>query len=238
MSASICATASCWPTGLPHWTRSAAKRRATWRHHLPARRAGRRQREAAGVERDERELEALALAPEQVLLRHAHAVKRISAFSMPRRPMNSRRCTISTPGVSVSTMKALIGPGLPSLPGVRAITTSSSAIEPLVHHSFSPSMQIGAAVGRRRGGGASCAPGSEPTSFSVSANAEIAPRARRGSRRFFCSSVPNSLSGCGTPIDWCAESSATSAPTWCRPAPSRARRCTARGRGRRTRAGS
>src|SRR6266705_2067210 len=54
--------------------------------------------------------------------------------------------------------------------------------------------------------------GSEPTSPSVSANAEIAPAARRGRNFFFCSSVPNSLSGCGTPIDWCAESSATSAP--------------------------
>ena len=26
----------------------------------------------------------------------------------------------------------------------------------------------------------------------------------------FCSSVPNILSGCGTPIDWCADSSAPS----------------------------
>jgi len=51
--------------------------------------------------------------------------------------------------------------------------------------------------------------GSEPTSVSVSANAEIAPRASRGRKRFFWSSVPNSLTGWGTPIDWWAESSAT-----------------------------
>ena len=54
--------------------------------------------------------------------------------------------------------------------------------------------------------------GSEPTSGSVSAKAEIAPRARRGRYFFFCSGVPNILSGCGTPIDWCADSHATVDP--------------------------
>ena len=33
-------------------------------------------------------------------------------------------------------------------------------------------------------------------------------RAQRGRNASFCSCVPNSFSGCGTPIDWCAESSA------------------------------
>ena len=47
--------------------------------------------------------------------------------------MKWSRCTTSTPGQSVSTMKAVIffGP-------VRAITTISSAMVPLVHQSFSP----------------------------------------------------------------------------------------------------
>ena len=82
---------------------------------------------------------------------------------------------------------------------------------PFVHHSFSPFKMyavpsvVGTAVVDMRAG-------SEPTSFSVSANAEIAPFASRGKNLCFCSSVPNSLSGCGTPIDWCADSSATSAP--------------------------
>jgi len=49
--------------------------------------------------------------------------------------------------------------------------------------------------------------GSEPTSGSVSRNAEISPRAHRGRNARFCASVPNSRSGCGTPIDWWAESS-------------------------------
>ena len=55
--------------------------------------------------------------------------------------------------------------------------------------------------------------GSEPTCGSVSANAEIAPAAQRGRYFFFCSGVPKSLSGCGTPIDWCAESSALMLPS-------------------------
>ena len=41
------------------------------------------------------------------------------------------------------------------------------------------------------------AAGSEPTSFSVSANAETAPLARRGRYFFFWAGVPNSLSGVG-----------------------------------------
>jgi hypothetical protein len=49
--------------------------------------------------------------------------------------------------------------------------------------------------------------GSDPTSGSVSRNAEISPAAQRGRNARFCSSVPNSRSGWGTPIDWCAESS-------------------------------
>ena len=43
---------------------------------------------------------------------------------------------------------------------------------------------------------------------------EEAPRASRGKYFFFCSSVPKSLSGCGTPIDWCAESHAEVEPQW------------------------
>ena len=50
--------------------------------------------------------------------------------------------------------------------------------------------------------------GSDPTSGSVSRNAEIAPAAQRGRNRCFCSGVPTSLTGSGTPIDWWADSSA------------------------------
>ena len=36
-------------------------------------------------------------------------------------------------------------------------------------------------------------------------------RAQRGRKASFCSWVPNIFSGCGTPIDWCADSSAPTA---------------------------
>ncbi len=111
-------------------------------------------------------------------------------------------------GQLVSTMKQEIF----LVFGSRAITTSSSARVPFVHQSFSPlrmkcfPSSVGVAVVRMFAG-------SEPASVSVSANAEIAPFAMRGKKRRFCSSVPNSLSGCGTPMLWCAERSAVSEPS-------------------------
>src|SRR5437867_839076 len=57
-------------------------------------------------------------------------------------------------------------------------------------------------------------PGSDPTCGSVSANAETAPRARRGKYFFFCSFVPKSFSGCGSPIDWWAERRTVRLPSW------------------------
>ncbi len=56
--------------------------------------------------------------------------------------------------------------------------------------------------------------GSEPTSGSVSAKAEISPFAQRGRYSRFCASVPNTMSGAGTPIDWWAESSEATLPQW------------------------
>ena len=44
--------------------------------------------------------------------------------------------------------------------------------------------------------------GSEPTWGSVRAKAEISPAAQRGRYFLLRSSLPNVLSGCGTPIDW------------------------------------
>ena len=81
------------------------------------------------------------------------------------------------------------------------MTTSSSATVPFVHQSFSPlrtnawPSPVGTAV-------VCIAAGSDPTPASVRAKAEMAPRARRGKYRRFCSSVPKSFSGWGTPMDW------------------------------------
>src|SRR2546425_11257555 len=117
--------------------------------------------------------------------------------------MKWQRCSTFTPGHAVSTMNAVICRfSLPftTLDGVRAITTSNSALVPLVHHSFSPLSShawpsgVGTAV-------VSIAAGSEPTPGSVRANAEIAPLARRGGYFFFLGSLPNNFHGWGTPID-------------------------------------
>src|SRR5438445_3783683 len=128
--------------------------------------------------------------------------------------MKWQRCTTATPGQSASVMNAVICRfALPftTLDGVRAITTISSALVPLVHHSFSPA-KIHACPSGLGTASVSIAAGSAPTPGSVSANAEIAPLARRGKYFFFWASEPNILSGCGTPIDWCAESSAVTEP--------------------------
>src|SRR5947208_11667734 len=95
--------------------------------------------------------------------------------------MKWQRCTTATPGQSASTMNAVICRfSLPftTVDGVRAITTISSALVPLVHHSFSP-FRIHACPSGLGTASVSIAAGSDPTPGSVSANAEIAPLARR-----------------------------------------------------------
>src|SRR5213082_2341006 len=85
-------------------------------------------------------------------------------------PMKWQRCSTFTPGQAVSTMNAVIcrfSFPLTVLDGVRAITTISSALVPLVHHSFSPfrihafPSSLGVAI-------VSIAAGSDPTPGSVS----------------------------------------------------------------------
>ncbi len=56
--------------------------------------------------------------------------------------------------------------------------------------------------------------GSDPTSGSVRAKAEILPALNSGSHFFFCSGVPKSFSGCGTPMLWCADSQTAVEPQW------------------------
>ena len=75
MKAIFRATASCSPTGRPHCTRSLHHSRAIFIAHFaaPAHIGG--QREPPGVERGQRDLQALALAADQVLGRHAHLVE-------------------------------------------------------------------------------------------------------------------------------------------------------------------
>ncbi len=66
------------------------------------------------------------------------SVSSVTEFSIPFSPMNALRCRTFTPGVSQGRMKALIPPLRPSDFGTRAITTTTSAITPLVAHSLVP----------------------------------------------------------------------------------------------------
>src|SRR5438105_410881 len=99
--------------------------------------------------------------------------------------MNRQRYVISRPGVSTSTINAVIC--LRSRPptifdGVRAITTSTPALIRFVHQSFSPFRMYAepSAVGSAR---RFMLAGSEPAFHSVSANAEISWRATLGRLR-------------------------------------------------------
>ena len=69
IQAIFAATASCLPIGAPHCTRSFAHSLAMSTILRPAGRAAGGNRQAAGVQRDQRELEAEAFAPEEVLVR-------------------------------------------------------------------------------------------------------------------------------------------------------------------------
>ena len=207
MKAIFSATAPCSPTGRPHCTRSADHSREIFSAHLPA------AAHIAGMEsRPALRVVSAILRPSPSLPRRFSAGTRtwwnlVRPFSMPFSPMKEFRRSTVMPSAVPSTTNAVMPPFFPSCSGTRAITTSSSATTPLVVHSFTPSSRyavpssVGVAVLPIRAG-------SEPTSGSVRRNAEIAPAAQRGRKACFCSGVPTSLTGSGTPIDWCAESRA------------------------------
>ena len=122
--------------------------------------------------------------------------------------MKCSRVTTSTPGQFISTMNAVIvlGP-------VRAITTITSATVPLVHQSFSPLRIQWVPSSLSTGGGREAG--------RIAADAGLGER-ERGDRALAragagtsasAPSVPKSLSGTGTPIDWLAETSAVRLPS-------------------------
>jgi hypothetical protein len=205
MNEILCATAACAPIGRPHCTRSRLHSRATFSEYFAD------AVQIAGIEsRPVFSVVSAIFRPRPTPPTTADDGtrtwwKRVTPFSRPRRPMNELRRSTVTPGASASTTNAVMPPRDVSVFGTRAITTSSSATTPFVVHSLTPSRTkwspSGVAVIRSRAG-------SEPTSGSVSRNALIAPRAQRGRYCRFCSSDPNSFNGSGTPIDWCALSSA------------------------------
>ena len=98
-------------------------------------------------------------------------------------------------------------PRPPSCFGTVAITTTSSAMTPLVVQSLTPSRMYSVPSSLSRAVDPIRA-GSEPTSGSVSRKAVMAPSAHRVRYSCFCASVPNILTGSGTPMDMCADTSA------------------------------
>ena len=138
------ATAPCCPTGRPHCTRSADHSRAIFRHHLPA------AAHSAGI--DSRPVLSVVSAilrpspsrPSRFSAGTRTWWKRVTPFSMPLRPMNALRLSTVIPGESVSTTNAVMPPRPFWCSGTRAITTTSSAMTPLVVHSFTPSRRYAA----------------------------------------------------------------------------------------------
>ena len=100
MNAFFCATASCLPTGLPHWTRSVDHSRAIFVAHLdcPTQIAGSARRPVFSVD-------SAILSPQPSLpIRFSFGTKTFSSwvteFSIPLRPMNAFRCRTVTPSLS------------------------------------------------------------------------------------------------------------------------------------------
>ncbi len=139
MKAILAPTASCSPIGLPHWTRSADHSRAIFTAHLlpPAQIAGIDSRPVLRV------VSAIFSPAPSAPMRFSTGTrtwwKWVTPFSIPFRPMKPLRFSTVIPGVPASTTKALMPPRAPSCGGTFAITTSSSAIGPLVDQSFVPS---------------------------------------------------------------------------------------------------
>ena len=167
------------------------------------------QRQPAGVERGQGDLQTLR---PRGRCRFAAGTrtwwKRVTPFSMPRRPMKALRFSTVMPGESASTTNAVMPPLWPSRvghPGHDDEQVGDDAVGrpqlDAVEHVV-VAVAVGVAVVASRAG-------SEPTSGSVSRNALMAPRGAAGQeRRPSAPRCRTSFSGCGTPIDWCADSSA------------------------------
>ena len=210
MNAIFLATASCSPTGRPHCTRSADHSLAIFSASLPAaaQLAGSDSRPVLSVVR------AIFRPWPSWPIRFAAGTTTswnlVTPFSRPRRPMNAlRRSTVMPVGAALDDERGDAAAVALALrhPGHDDEQVGDDAVGrpelDAVQHVLDPSSDGVAVVFSLAG--------SEPTSGSVSRKALISPRAHRGRYCCFCSSVPNSASGCGTPIDWCADSSAATA---------------------------
>ncbi len=212
MNATFCATASCLPTGWPHWTRSAANSRATLVDHLPAptQIAGSARRPVFSV--DEGDLEALALLADQVLLRHEHVVEPrdrvLDAAQAHELVAVLDRHALGVVGQDERADAAArgrrdfgtlrhdddhVGDRAVGRPQLAAVEHVARAVLGRGRRRW----RAGRGRSRRRARSAGTRRCASSTSL--------------GSHSRFCSSEPNRRSGSPRPIDWCAESSVASA---------------------------
>ena len=223
MNASFWATGSCLPIGWPHCLRSAAHSRESFSAYLVVAGADRRQRQAAGVERRQRDLQALALAADHVLGRdpktslnvvtrvldaaQAHelvAVRDVDAFDVARADEGGDAALVPVGLRDDGHHDDDVGDHAVGRPQLRAVDGSRSR------------PRSGSAVVLMRAG-------SEPTSGSVSRNAEMWVRATFGSHSRFCSSVPNGAAARAGRSTGAPTAASTAMSARCRP--TRARGC-------------
>ena len=177
---SICAMASCWPIGRPHCTRDPAQSRSISREPFPV-----AAQNAGSASLPTLSVMSASLSPfPSPQTRFSRGTFTFVNLRMPleraRSPMKWHSCTVSTPSQAVSTTNAVIGLRLdPAGAGVLAITMMISARGPFVVQSFSP-FRIQWLPSSESSAVVDMLAGSEPTSGSVSANADSAPFASRG----------------------------------------------------------
>ena len=112
--------------------------RATLVAHFADADADRRQRQPPRVERGQRDLQPVALAPDQVLARDEDVVEQRHRVLDPAQAHELVAVLDHHAVAVVGEHEAVMPPRWPSLLGTLAMTTTTSAIAPLVAHSLRP----------------------------------------------------------------------------------------------------
>ena len=175
---------------------------------LPGRRAHRRDRQPAGVEGRQRDLEALALAAEPVLDGHPHLVEPGDAVLDALEPhervaaldRDAGRVGLDDERADAAASAVVLGHGGHHDDELGDRRRWWSTASPRRAGRPSPS-SVGVAVLPIRAG-------SDPTSGSVSRNARDRALRAAGQEALLLLVGAEHLTGSGTPIDWCADSSA------------------------------
>ena len=234
MNAIFCATASCLPTAWPHCTRSEANSRAAFVAHFagPTQIGGERQ--PAGVERGQRDLQPLALLADDVLARDEDVVEQGDGVLDPAQP--HERVAVLDGDARRVVGQDERGDAAAAAVGLRDLRHHDDDVgdRAVGRPQLEPVEQVARAVLGRGGRGGEPGGVGADVGLGQQERGDVVACATSGSHLRFCSSEPNSISGSATPIDWCAESSVEIDACQSRRAPARGCSRPARGRGRRT----